>query len=323
MSMAAPASDSITVANVPLPTSEQLPDDLETLKRMIVELLTTLQQERRDRDELHHRLHLLLQRIYGPRTERYHPDQGLLFSEDAQPQSNDAAAAPTGEPEPKSSKRRRCRPHGRGRLSETLPRLTLHHELCEAERICVCGQLRIDIGTDTSERVDWQPASLFVWQDIVHKYLCCNCATKSAEQTMTAPGQAPDEDTTTGAATETTAAETNTPPSAAAARPIGPAVISAPKPPQPIAKGLPGAGLLAYIIVSKYFDHLPLYRLEHIFKRQGLPLSRSTMCDWMAASAAALQPPYDVMVSEVLQSVTEHFKPSHEVAFQNQPAIGC
>ena len=83
-------------------------------------------------------------------------------------------------------------------------------------------------------------------------------------------------------------------------------MISAPKPPPPLAKGLPGAGLLAYLIVSKYFDHLPLYRLEHILKRQGLPLSRSTMCDWMAASAEALRPLYDLMVSQVLQSAWLH-----------------
>jgi hypothetical protein len=83
-------------------------------------------------------------------------------------------------------------------------------------------------------------------------------------------------------------------------------VISASRPPPPIAKGLPGAGLLAYIIVSKYFDHLPLHRLEAIFARQGLPLSRSTMCDWMAASALALRPLYDLMVSRVLQSAWLH-----------------
>jgi hypothetical protein len=87
---------------------------------------------------------------------------------------------------------------------------------------------------------------------------------------------------------------------------VGPAVISAPKPPPPIAKGLPGAGLLAYLIVSKYFDHLPLHRLEHILARQGLPLKRSTMCDWMAASAEALRPLYDTMVSQVLQSAWLH-----------------
>ena len=68
MSTAAPAPDPISIANVPLPTPEQLPDDLDTLKRMIIELIATLQQERHDKDELRQRLHLLLQRLYGPRS---------------------------------------------------------------------------------------------------------------------------------------------------------------------------------------------------------------------------------------------------------------
>ena len=108
------------------------------------------------------------------------------------------------------------------------------------------------------------------------------------------------------APTPTTTPAVLAPPPSVVASPRGPAVISAPKPPPPIAKGLPGAGLLAYIIVSKYFDHLPLYRLEHIMKRQGLPLARSTMCDWMAASAEALRPLYDIMVSQVLLSAWLH-----------------
>ena len=53
------------------------------------------------------------------------------------------------------------------------------------------------------------------------------------------------------------------------------------KPPQPIDKGLPGPSLLAYVITSKLGDHLPLYRLENIFARQGVHVARSTMCAWM------------------------------------------
>jgi transposase len=70
----------------------------------------------------------------------------------------------------------------------------------------------------------------------------------------------------------------------------------------PIAKGLPGPGLLAHIIVSKYFDHLPLYRQEKIFERQGVVLARSTTCAWMAACAELLRPLYRQMVASVLQS---------------------
>ena len=55
-----------------------------------------------------------------------------------------------------------------------------------------------------------------------------------------------------------------------------PQFVAARKPEQPLGKGSPGAGLLAHILVTKYYDHMPLYRQEPMFERQGLELSRST-----------------------------------------------
>jgi transposase len=83
-------------------------------------------------------------------------------------------------------------------------------------------------------------------------------------------------------------------------------VAIADKPPQPIDKGLPGPGLLAQTITSKYSDHLPLYRLEDIFARHGVELSRATLCGWMAASAELLTPLFDLMVKRVLLSIVIH-----------------
>lgn len=255
----------------PLPTLEQLPDDAATLKHLILELLAALREERRDKEQLRQRLDLLLRRLYGPRTERFDPQQPLLFTDVATPAGAEEAPSPPVAPEAASpSGSRRCRPHGRRRLPENLPRRPVHHELTAAERLCVCGQMRVEIGTEVSEQLDWQPASLFVWQHYLHKYACPACAQANAE---TAP-QAP----------------------------RGPAVVAAAKPAMPIDKGLPGPGLLAQIIVSKYFDHLPLYRQENIFQRQGLVLHRSTTCDWMAAAAACLRPLYERLVTWVLQS---------------------
>jgi transposase len=308
MSTAAPASEPICTRNVPLPAPEQLPDDPETLKRMIVELVLTLRAERRDNEGLRHRLNLLLQRIYGSRNERFNPDQPLLFPECAQ----DAAPADTPTPTPAadaspapSTKRRRCKPHGRGRPAANLPRRPRHHELSEAERTCVCGEVRVDIGTDVSEQLDWLPASYFVWQHWIHKYLCPRCSKKSAEATMATPDKSPgDSATTAAAAASATSAQPTDPATIRVANgPIGPAVISAVKPAMPIDKGLPGPGLLAQVIVSKYVDHLPLNRQVNIAARQGVSISRSTMCDWMAACAALLRPLYDLMVAQVLQSL--------------------
>jgi transposase len=67
-------------------------------------------------------------------------------------------------------------------------------------------------------------------------------------------------------------------------------VVEAPTPPQAIEKSLAGEGLLAHVVVSKYVDHLPLHRLEHIFSREGVDLSRTTLCDWVADVATALTP---------------------------------
>jgi transposase len=71
-------------------------------------------------------------------------------------------------------------------------------------------------------------------------------------------------------------------------------------------KGLPGPGLLAQIVASKYADHLPLHRLERILGRHGITLARSTMCDWMAHVAGMLQPLVALMASLVRASKAIH-----------------
>lgn len=67
-------------------------------------------------------------------------------------------------------------------------------------------------------------------------------------------------------------------------------VTVAPTPTQAVEASAAGSGLLAHIIVSKYVDHLPLNRLERIFARQGVELSRSTMCGQLALAEEALAP---------------------------------
>ena len=76
-------------------------------------------------------------------------------------------------------------------------------------------------------------------------------------------------------------------------------VVEAPAPPQAIEKALAAEGLLAHVVVAKYVDHLPLYRLEHIFLREGVDLSRSTMCGWVGDIATALTPIGDELRRQV------------------------
>lgn len=83
-------------------------------------------------------------------------------------------------------------------------------------------------------------------------------------------------------------------------------VSIADKPEQPIDKCLAGPGLLAYIAVSKYADHLPLNRQENIFSRYGVHISRSTQCDWMRRTAQLLMFLYKLMRKTVLSSRVIH-----------------
>ena len=73
-------------------------------------------------------------------------------------------------------------------------------------------------------------------------------------------------------------------------------------PPMAIDKGIPGEGLLAHIITSKYCDHNPLNRLEGILKRHGVDINVSTMCDWVGKSSDLLAPLVKRMHEKILQS---------------------
>ena len=79
-------------------------------------------------------------------------------------------------------------------------------------------------------------------------------------------------------------------------------VCAAPLPPRPIPGGIAGPGLVAEVLVSKFGDHLPLYRLEDILARAGVYLARSTLCDWVKYAAELLAPLYELQRRRVLQS---------------------
>jgi transposase len=79
-------------------------------------------------------------------------------------------------------------------------------------------------------------------------------------------------------------------------------VTSPPVPPRPIARSIAGPGLISFLVVSKFGDHLPLYRLEDIFTRHGLRIPRSTLCDWVRQAAELLRPLADLQKQIVLAS---------------------
>jgi transposase len=68
------------------------------------------------------------------------------------------------------------------------------------------------------------------------------------------------------------------------------AVVQAAAPSSPIERGLPGPGLLAQVLVSKYCDHVPLYRQACIYARSGVEVDRGTMMGWVGKAAWLLRP---------------------------------
>lgn len=262
-----------------------LPDDPALLKRVIAERNTLIQ---RIREEAAEQLELqrqrleeekqaaikaavaaALRRFYAPKTERFDPRQLLLFGQQVEELAAqiELSAEFDTEPAPPSRRKRRRHEHGRNPLPDNLPRIEIEHDLDENEKPCpCCGEVRLRIGQEVSEQLEIIPASFKVLKHVRYKYGCPRCEREA----------------------------------------VNPQIVTAAKPPQPIEKGLPGPGLLAYLVTSKSGQHLPLYRLEDIFARSGVHISRSTMCNWLAAVGELVRPLVELMTRRIRASKVIH-----------------
>ena len=269
---------------------EQLPDDPALLKRLIADRDAVIVRIRADAAEQLEALRLrmgaekkaaidaILRRFYGPRSEAFDPTQLLLFgltvAPDApvDPNSDEAMTAQAQSGEKLTSRRINPHKHGRRKLPDHLPRRPIVHDLTDEQKKCpCCGEARACIGSQVSEQLEYIPAKFEVLQHIRHKYACTHCGEGKC---AACDGKAH--------------------------------IDIATKQAQPIEKGLPGPGLLAYIITSKLGDHLPLYRLENIFDRSGIDIARSTMCAWMMAAGKLIKPLVERMKSRIRQSKVIH-----------------
>jgi len=270
---------------------DQLPDDPVLLKRMIIDreaqladreaLIERIKNEaaeqleaQRERLEAEKQAAIaaILRRYYGPKTERFDLRQLLLFGRQvdavAAEQGNQAAEF-DGEVEPIGRRKKpgKRHDHGRGVLPPHLPRIPIEHDLPDEEKKCpCCGEVRRRIGEEVSEQLEIIPAKFQVLKHVRFKYACRACEAKADN----------------------------------------PQIVVAAKPPQPIERGLPGPGLLAYLVTSKWSEHLPLYRLEAILARAGVRVSRSTMCGWLAACGVLVQPLVELMARRILASRVIH-----------------
>jgi transposase len=229
---------------------EQLPNDPQTLKHMVLTLLEQI-------DDLNGQLYYLKRQLFGKKSEKLDPTQRLLFENlydqvKAQIDQQKPSQAPT------IKKRKNANHHGRNALPPDLPRKVIEIEPPDEERTCpVCHKAKERIGSEETEKLDYVPASFYVKKYVRYKYACKAC------ESHVSIGELPS---------------------------------------MAIDKGIPGEGVLAYIITSKFCDHLPLHRLEGILKRHGVEITVSTMCDWVGKSADLLAPLVKRMRARILQS---------------------
>ncbi len=258
------------------PSFVPLPEDPATLKALLLAALTERDREQQRADELYVqtlRLQLELERYkkwyYGPRADRLRAPgelaQALLnFGEELEqkPVHPEDVAAGSA---PASEGRGVKRRRGRRALTnfENLPVSTQVYELKGKERACpCCGEERQEIGAEESWQIEYLPGHFERIQHVRKKYACGSCEASAA----------------------------------------GPQIQVAARAESPIARGLAGPGLLAYIVTSKFSDYLPLYRLEEIFARQGFEIARATQSVWCGAVADLVEPLYQRMAEQVRAS---------------------
>jgi transposase len=272
-----------------MPTVENslidLPEDKEALKAILRSLLQERDNQKqraeaqaKRADELYLE-NLQLQKellrykkaTYGPRADRLSENelaQALLeFAEELEEKPLPVESVPQGEAS--AEVRRIQRRKGRRALAkfDHLPVSTHVYELPAEQRRCsCCGEQRQEIGSEESWQIEYLPGHFERLRHVRKKYTCPHCERK---------GENPQIEV---------AAKTDT----------------------AIEKGFAGPGLLAHVLVSKYCDHLPLYRQAQIYAREGVRLDRSTMAEWVGGCSRLLEPLVEALRRHVMSATKLH-----------------
>ena len=229
--------------------NDALPDDLETLKAMLL-------AERCESERLRQIIKELQRHRFGRRAETLPEEQMLLGLEEVeQVAASDEAKQDESALDSRTARGGKRRTN-RGALPAHLPRIEVVVDIDDKTCPCCKGELH-RIGEDKSERLDIVPAQFRVLVTRRPKYACRSC-----------------ED----------------------------GVIQAPAPARLIEGGLPTEATVAQVLVSKYADHLPLYRQAQIYARQGIDLDRSTLADWVGHAAWHLRPLHERLLMRLRSS---------------------
>ena len=247
-----------------MPAALDLPDDIETLKRLVIESQAALEEaearllsRQLEIQTLKLQIAQLKRMQFGRSSEQLNEKiaQLELALEDLEAAEASAPAVATV-PETVREKSVR-RP-----LPAHLPRENVLHEplACEACSCPACGGTMRFLGEDVAELLEYIPDRFKVIRHIRPKLACSRCEK----------------------------------------------IVQAPAPSRPIARGIAGPGMLAHVLVSKYADHLPLYRQSQIYARAGLELDRSTLSDWVGGAHALLEPLIEALGRHVLSGTHLH-----------------
>lgn len=232
----------------------------------IAELTKKLASTQHQLTTLQHQVEQLLRRVYGRRSEKLDPNQLMFdnfFLEAAEQTESQPVVEPEPEPEPapKSIRKRNKNHPGRVPIPEHLERVEIVLDIPEEEKVCPQTAQPL-------KHIGWEVSEKLEYRPgkfLVNVYK----RPKYASPDNMASGE------------------------------VG--VIIASMPDHPILKCKADVGLLSHIIVSKFADHLPLYRQDVIFEREGVSISRATQTSWMLQIYEAIQPLGDVLKHVVLE----------------------
>ncbi len=235
---------------------DELPDDIQSLKRLVIETQAALASAQTIIEQLRLTLVRLKRARFGRSSEQL--DQQIA---QLQLTLEELEATEAARPLSTALRRPSARPVRRP-LPPHLPReTTVHAPLPDNACACpACGGTLRALGEDVAEVLEYVPARFKVIRHVRPKLSCSCCQT----------------------------------------------IVQAAAPSRPIARGLAGPGLLAHVLISKYADHLPLYRQSQIYAREGVELERSTLAEWVGGASALLQPLIEALAAHVLSAEKLH-----------------
>ena len=234
-----------------------LPNDVEELKKIILEMQQKQSVMSSQIDTLKEEVQFLKNLRFARKSEKW-------TDEDKQQMhlfnEMEQREVPVIEEEPISDKKTASgKNRGRKPIPEDLPREEVIHDLTDDEKHCpYCLHERPVIGREETEELQFIPAKVIVKKHVRLKYGPCKCDQFRDDEDI-------------------------------------PEIVTAQAPPRIMPGSIASSGLLSYILVSKFGDSLPFNRMERIFRRVGLKISRTNMANWAIKAAGICEPLIDLM----------------------------